>query len=154
NLLSVIFFLVMSSSVVFAFWGPVQVNPHALDHDGLVQIGVVAALVIIGLAFFLSAIVMLGKNFALVAQVRDEGTLITSGPYALVRNPIYLGYYLLIIATPLAFGHLENLLTAVPIYFIGAGLRILGEEGVLRASYGAAYDAYAQRVKRLIPFIW
>lgn len=152
--LSILYFLIMSAALGFAFWGPIDVRSGVLDESAKIEIGIVAALVALGEAFFVSGIVVLGRNFAAAAQVRDEGHLVTGGPYAIVRNPIYLGYFLILLATPLAFGHPQSLLIAVPLYLVGGVLRILREEKVLRAHFGAAYDNYAARTKRLIPFIW
>jgi protein-S-isoprenylcysteine O-methyltransferase Ste14 len=154
DLLSILFFVVQSASVFAAFWGVIRFEDDAFGPTGQIEIAIVVALVLAGLGFFVSALVTLGRNFAAVAQVQSDGNLVTSGPYAIVRNPIYLGYFLLLLATPLAFGHLRNLWLAVPLYLLGAVPRILVEERVLRAHFGAAYDAYAARVKRLIPLVW
>ncbi len=154
DLLSILFFVVQSASVVAAFWGSIRVEDNAFSETGQIEIAVVGALVLVGLGFFLSAIIVLGQNFAAVAQVKSDGNLVTRGPYAVVRNPIYLGYFLILVATPLAFGHLQNLAIAIPLYLLGAIPRVLLEERVLRAHFGAAYDSYASRVNRLIPFVW
>jgi len=154
DVLSILFFIVQSASVVAAFWGSVRVGGDALGAGGLIEIAVVGALVLAGLGFFICAIIALGQNFAAIAQVKSDGNLVTRGPYAIVRNPIYLGYFLILLATPLAFGHAQTLLIAVPLYLIGAVPRILLEERVLRAHFGADYDAYAARVWRFIPFVW
>ena len=154
DLLSILFFVVQSASVFAAFWGAIRFEDNALSETGQIEIAVVGALVLAGLGIFVSAIITLGQNFAAVAQVKSDGSLVTRGPYAIVRNPIYLGYFLLLVATPLAFGHVHNLWIAVPLYLLGAVPRILVEERVLRGHFGAAYDAYAARVKRLIPLVW
>jgi protein-S-isoprenylcysteine O-methyltransferase Ste14 len=152
--LSFLFFLIQSASVGAAFWGPVLLRGEIAGGESQIEIISVAALIVAALLLFFSALFSLGTNFALQAQVRAEGRLVTSGPYALVRNPIYLAYFILLVATCLGFGHIRNLLYAVPVYLVGAALRILREERVLREHFGAAYDTYAACVKRLIPFIW
>ena len=154
DLLSILFFVVQSASVFAAFWGSIRIEDNAFSETGQIEIVVVGALVLAGLGFFLSAIITLGQNFAAVAQVKSDGNLVTRGPYGIVRNPIYLGYFLILVATPLAFGHLQNLAIAVALYLLGAVPRILLEERVLRAHFGATYDSYAARVNRLIPFVW
>jgi protein-S-isoprenylcysteine O-methyltransferase Ste14 len=149
-----VLFAVQSASVIAAFWGTVQVEPDFLGARGEAEIAIVGALVLAGVGFFVSALIVLDRNFALFARVHDEGRLVTNGPYAVVRNPIYLGYFLILLATPLAFGHPRSLLIALPLYLVGAAPRILLEERVLREHFGAAYDSYAARAKRLIPFVW
>jgi protein-S-isoprenylcysteine O-methyltransferase Ste14 len=151
---SILFFVIQSASIFFAFSGPIIIETDRTSRQAQIEVGVVAGLVLAAMIIFISAIRTLGANFALVAQVRNDGQLVTSGPFALVRNPIYLAYLILLIATCLAYGHVRNLVYAVPVYLLGAALRILREERVLRAHFGAAYDDYARRIKRLIPFIW
>ncbi len=87
-----------------------------------------------------------------VGLPRATASLTTSGPYRLVRHPIYLGWLLFVFGTPvmtlnrLTFAVLSTayLLAAVPL-----------EERALRREFGAAYDAYARRVRwRAVPGLW
>ena len=79
--------------------------------------------------------------------------VISSGPYALVRHPMYVGVLILVIGTPLALGSYWGLLFLalnVPVLV----LRILDEERML-ASELDGYTAYMRSVRyRLVPFIW
>jgi protein-S-isoprenylcysteine O-methyltransferase Ste14 len=79
--------------------------------------------------------------------------VITSGPYALVRHPMYVGVLVMLIGVPLALGSYWGLLlvlVAPPILV----LRILDEENMLRREL-AGYEAYARRVRwRLVPGVW
>ena len=84
----------------------------------------------------------------------DKGQrVISTGPYALVRHPLYSTYSLIIIFTPLALGSyvaLPFFLLAVPFLV----LRILNEEQVLRRDL-AGYVEYMKKTRyRLIPFMW
>lgn len=79
--------------------------------------------------------------------------VITAGPYRFIRHPMYAGAVLLFIGAPLLLGSLWGL-TAVPILIAALGLRILGEERMLRTELDG-YDEYAARVRsRLIPGVW
>lgn len=79
--------------------------------------------------------------------------VISSGPYAFIRHPMYLGALIMVLGVPPALGSCWGLMVAlanVPILV----LRILDEEKMLRAEL-AGYDAYAARVRfRLLPGIW
>jgi protein-S-isoprenylcysteine O-methyltransferase Ste14 len=98
----------------------------------------------------------LGREWSLSARITEGHRLVTSGPYALVRNPIYTGMWGLQLGTCLAFsswwlGYKMVAVTAV-IYFAGTMLRVSGEERLLRAQFGSAFDEYTRRVPALIPW--
>jgi len=95
----------------------------------------------------------LGRNWSIVARTRSEHELVTWGPFAYVRHPIYGALFLWLLAMAVAFGHYWGLIFGVPLYWIGTILRIREEERLLRAQFGADYDAYARRVKRFVPGI-
>lgn len=112
------------------------------------------------LAFAGSFLVMasvrtLGKEWSLTARITEGHRLVTSGPYAFVRNPIYTGMWALQLATCMAFsagwvGYGIVAITAA-IYYIGTLLRVSREERLLHAEFGTAFADYAARVPALIP---
>lgn len=79
--------------------------------------------------------------------------VVTTGPYAIVRHPMYFGVSLLYIASPVALGSYWALIPAlaiVPLLMV----RILNEEKVLLREL-TGYEKYPQKVKfRLLPGIW
>jgi len=85
---------------------------------------------------------------------KDRGqTVIETGPYAMVRHPMYFGALFYFVATPLVLGSWWGL-AMVPVYALLLGIRIGVEEKTLHAGL-QGYDDYARRVRwRLIPFIW
>jgi protein-S-isoprenylcysteine O-methyltransferase Ste14 len=85
---------------------------------------------------------------------KDRGqTVITTGPYAVVRHPMYFGALFYIAGTSLVLGSWWGLAT-VPILALLFGIRIGIEEQTLRTGLGG-YDDYARRVRwRLVPLIW
>ncbi len=88
-----------------------------------------------------------------VVEVAAGQTVISSGPYALVRHPMYLAVVLMFGATPVALASWWGLLPALLLPVALAG-RIKNEEEVLRKGL-VGYDAYQRQVKyRLIPFVW
>lgn len=84
----------------------------------------------------------------------DRGQMtITTGPYALVRHPMYAGAIPYFLGTPLLLGSLWGLAFA-PLIIAVLGLRAVMEERTLQAEL-AGYADYAARVRyRLIPFVW
>jgi len=111
------------------------------------------ALVLVGLLFALWARFFLGANWSARVTVKHDHELIQSGPYRLVRHPIYSGLLLAILGAALAFGEARCLL-AVVLAFIGLKLKSLTEEKFMLGQFGESYAQYRREVKGLIPFIW
>ena len=85
---------------------------------------------------------------------KDRGqAVITTGPYAIVRHPLYFGALFYIAGTSLVLGSWWGL-TGVPILALLLGIRIGVEERTLRIGL-EGYDDYARRVRwRLVPLVW
>jgi protein-S-isoprenylcysteine O-methyltransferase Ste14 len=100
--------------------------------------------------------VMRTNSFAApVVKIQKERgqAVITTGPYAIVRHPMYLGALFYMAATSLVLGSWWGLVT-VPFLALLFGIRIGVEEQTLRMGLDG-YDYYARRVRwRLVPFIW
>jgi protein-S-isoprenylcysteine O-methyltransferase Ste14 len=99
----------------------------------------------------LAAIRVLGKQWSLTARVLEGHKLITTGPYAMVRHPIYTALLGMAIATGLAQSYWLALLLATLVYLAGTMIRIKSEERLLRETFGADYEEFAHRVPTLIP---
>jgi protein-S-isoprenylcysteine O-methyltransferase Ste14 len=93
----------------------------------------------------------LGDNWSIVARMRPEHSLVTRGPFARVRHPIYLAMLLLLIAWAIGLGHLLALIIAVPLILIGTAIRVREEEKLLIAQFGEGYRAYARATPAFIP---
>jgi len=110
------------------------------------------ALLLIGIGFAWWARLHLGRLWSGNVTRKADHRVIDSGPYALVRHPIYTGLLLGLIGTAIARGHLSDYL-GVAIIIFGTYLKARLEESFLREQLGAAaYNAYATRVPMLVPF--
>jgi protein-S-isoprenylcysteine O-methyltransferase Ste14 len=98
------------------------------------------------------AINTLGKQWTYAARVIKGHELITQGPYAVVRNPIYLGMFGVILATGLVFSRWWTFLIAVVFFLIGNRIRIRTEEQLLHETFGPQFEDYARRVPAFLPF--
>lgn len=86
-------------------------------------------------------------------EVQAEQKTITTGPYAVVRHPMYLGWMVTFFGMPLALGSWWALVTTVPLTLVIAW-RLLDEELFLAKNL-PDYAAYQRKVRyRLAPFIW
>ena len=140
------FFIFVPYVVIGVRLGPELDLPDALRWLGL-------ALVVAGPAFSFWSAQTLGAHFDLDVEVHGGHEIIDTGPYRIVRHPVYLGIALHFIGACLATGNLPLIAGTVLVTFPALYLRAAAEERLLRESLGPAYDAYAQRVPMLIPRI-
>ncbi|HEV2223299.1 MAG TPA: isoprenylcysteine carboxylmethyltransferase family protein [Candidatus Acidoferrales bacterium] len=122
-----------------------------------VEIAVAAAgIILAALSLWLMwrAIIVLGKQWGYVARIIEGHTLITEGPYNLVRNPIYTGMFGILIATGLAASRWPMLIAAILFFLCGTWVRVRREENLLRQSFGAEFEVYRSRVPALIPWLF
>lgn len=117
---------------------------------------VAVALVTISIAvgsisFCLAAVRSLGRQWALEARVIEGHELVKQGPYSVVRNPIYLGMFGLLLATGLAISRWEALVGAIVLFLAGNEIRIRSEERLLREEFGTQFEEYARRVPAFFP---
>src|SRR5262245_53241967 len=116
--------------------------------------GVVAGQVLVAIGLYLVFRVYRANSFASATiEVAGDQKIITSGPYALVRHPMYASSSLYVIGTPLALGSYWGLL-AVAAMMPFLIWRLLDEERILARDL-PGYREYQQRVRhRLVPLIW
>jgi protein-S-isoprenylcysteine O-methyltransferase Ste14 len=109
-------------------------------------------LTIVGIAFAIWARFYLGGNWSAIVEIKQHHRLIQSGPYTIVRHPIYTGLALAVFGTALVVDELGAFL-AVVIVFAGWQAKAAQEESFLRTEFGDAYLRYQQQVKMMIPFV-
>jgi protein-S-isoprenylcysteine O-methyltransferase Ste14 len=88
-----------------------------------------------------------------VIQIEENQQVIATGPYAVVRHPMYLGLILMMLFTPLALGSYWAVIPALLIVPMNV-YRIRGEEEVLLRGLPGYRDYCLKTRYRLIPFIW
>jgi protein-S-isoprenylcysteine O-methyltransferase Ste14 len=108
-------------------------------------------LIAVGLAFAWWARLHLGRLWSGTVTAKAEHRVIDTGPYRLVRHPIYTGLLLAILATMAAKGTLWGVAGAV-LLVVGIVMKARLEERSLRGELGPAYDDYSRRVPMLVPF--
>jgi protein-S-isoprenylcysteine O-methyltransferase Ste14 len=122
---------------------------HFYQNSPAVQyVGVL--LLLLGCGFAVWARVTLGRNWSGIVTVKENHTLITRGPYAWVRHPIYTGVLLGLLGTAIALGTILSLLE-VPVIACAFWLKIRIEEKFMLETFGEQYTSYRQHVRALIP---
>ena len=107
------------------------------------------ALLVMGEGLRLWGVAIVGKG----SRTRGSGVarLVTTGPYAYVRNPLYLGNFLLTLGATFISELLWMIPVVVVLYLLQYVPIILWEEQVLSERFGAEYAAYCRKVPRWIP---
>ena len=150
-----------SQNIIQAFAALVFISifvVSALDHRfawSTVPLSLVAlGDILIVLGFYLVFLVFKENTFASgTIEVGAEQKVIATGPYALVRHPMYISALVMLIGVPLALGSLWGLLAIIPMVVVLVA-RLLDEERFLAKNL-AGYSEYQGKVKhRLLPLIW
>lgn len=116
-------------------------------------VGLGIALTAAGAAFSIVARLYLGENWSATATIKQDHELIRTGPYRLVRHPIYTGTLIAAIGTAIALGETRDLL-ALPLVIVGFWLKARSEERLLMSNFGDRYAAYRREVRgAIIPYV-
>ena len=111
-----------------------------------------AGLVVLGLGFTWAARLHLGPLWSSTSAPTEDHRIVDTGPYGIVRHPVYAGLLLAVIATAIERGRIEAIAGAL-VLIAGVSLRAKLEERFLRRDLGDdAYTAYRRRVPMLAPF--
>jgi protein-S-isoprenylcysteine O-methyltransferase Ste14 len=112
-----------------------------------------ALVMVAGLAFAWWGRIYLGRLWSSAITRKEDHTVIDSGPYALVRHPIYTGIMIALVATAAVEGRLSAVVGAALI-IVSFWLKARSEERFLAAELSAEdYSAYRRRVPMLVPFL-
>src|SRR5262249_15861597 len=110
------------------------------------------ALTVAGVGFALWARLSIGQNWSSTITIKVRHELIQTGPYRLVRHPIYSGLLLAFLGTAVVHGEFRGLI-GFPLAILGWGFKLRMEESFMVQQFGNAYMDYKQRVKALVPFV-
>lgn len=108
---------------------------------------------ILGFGFAIWARLHLGRNWSLGVQLKEGHTLIRTGPYALVRHPIYTGLLLVVLGKAIGQGKVAGFV-AFAILLIEWKRKSLFEERFMVENFGGEYERYRAEVRGLIPGVW
>ena len=131
--------IVLQVGGIEAGWWPVRVA-------GLV-LGLAGAVLLVW------ASVLLGRFLMHEAAVREDHVLLVSGPYRLVRHPVYTGYLALLLGSGVASLNV-CLLLLWPVSLLGILIQTTSEERLLGERFGQDYERYVRRTGRLVPRFW
>jgi protein-S-isoprenylcysteine O-methyltransferase Ste14 len=139
-------------AIVYTFERP-YFTPIALMSKGMeaIVLFMASAIGVASIIFCYTAMRALGKQWSLVARIVSGHELIQQGPFSVVRNPIYLAMFGLLLQAGIVVSIWQAIVPAVVLFLIGTWIRIREEEKVLRQQFGPQFDDYARRVPAFIP---
>ena len=121
--------------------------------QGLWSFWLGAAVTVAGLLFAVWAREHLGKNWSHAVTIKQDHELITSGPYALVRHPIYTGILTGFLGTAVALSQVRGILALILVFLVIA-LKLRMEEQWMRSQFGQTYASYANETAALVPYLF
>ena len=116
----------------------------------------VAATILCGsfsVAILAAALRHLGLQWRIKAVVTEDHQLVTTGPYAYVRHPVFLSLLSLLVATVMLLNDGLPAIAAVAVCVTGTEIRIRAEDGLLERRFGTPFAAYRDRVTAYLPFL-
>jgi len=112
-----------------------------------------AAVTVAGLLFAVWAREHLGRNWSRSVTIKQDHELITTGPYSLVRHPIYTGILAGFLGTAIALSQVRGVMVVVLIFLVfWAKLRL--EEEWMRSQFGETYATYIRHTAALVPYLF
>ncbi len=111
-----------------------------------------AAVTLAGLLFAVWAREHLGANWSRSVTIKRNHELITTGPYAVVRHPIYTGILAGFLGSVIALSQLRGLV-AFALVFLALLVKLRMEEQWMRSQFGQTYADYAHHTAALVPWL-
>lgn len=129
--------------------GLLRSHGHGSFHTWRAVLGI--AVLLAGLAFAIWARVHIGRNWGVPMTRKTDPELVTTGPYHLVRHPIYSGILLGGVGTAIALGWFWFIAVGIMgVYFFYSATV---EERFMTSQFPDAYPAYKRSTKMLLPFV-
>lgn len=123
------------------------VLPVHRHHDPMLYTA--SFLIIFGLGFSIFSMAWLGRSFSVMPESRK---LVTSGPYSVIRHPLYLGEQITLVGVALQCDS-KIALSLVVLQFCCQLYRMNYEERILSSSF-PEYEAYMERTDRIVPWLY
>lgn len=139
--------LLEAAAVFLAFFrtGPIRTGPAWL------LVGLIFG--IIGAVLAWTAVTHLGKQFRVHAGLYVDHELVRTGPYAIVRHPIYASVLALLLTTMLLRASLPRAVICLALFVLGTEIRVRSEDDLLASRFGEQFAKYKKSVPAYIPFV-
>jgi protein-S-isoprenylcysteine O-methyltransferase Ste14 len=144
---------VAANLTAFGVFVPSLVVFSAHDVTALLSATSGSLLIAAGVALVLRSRTELGRAWSFVPKAGEATGLVTTGPYRLVRHPIYLGLALLALGLALTFRSWPALLIVLCGILPSFAWRARAEETLLSRTFGQRYAHYQTQTRMIIPYL-
>jgi protein-S-isoprenylcysteine O-methyltransferase Ste14 len=100
-----------------------------------------------------TAVIHLGKQFRLHAGLYVDHELVRTGPYRVVRHPIYASLLAMFLASALLLSSWPRALMLLVVFVVGTEIRVRSEDHLLASRFGKEFFEYQKRVAAYVPFV-
>ena len=134
-------------SIAFMFYFPMNIPRNDLRISVFLIFGPIAGI----LAW--TSVPHLGRQFRITAGLYEDHKLVTTGPYSVVRHPIYASMLAILICTQSLLTPLRWAVVSLFLFVAGTEIRVRAEEALLASRFGEAFQRYRKSVSAYIPFV-
>ncbi len=100
-----------------------------------------------------SSVKHLGRQFRVNAGLYEDHELVRTGPYAIVRHPIYSSLLAMLLSTLCLLTPWPWVLVSLALFVAGTEIRVHAEDGLLSSRFGPEFAAYQKKVSAYVPFV-
>jgi len=120
---------------------------------GIARAAAATILGALGVLLFWTSVTHLGKQFRIQAGLYHDHELVRTGPYAVVRHPIYSSMLCMLMCTMLLVTRWEWAAVPLVLFIVGTEIRIRSEDKLLASRFGPKFESYRKDVPAYIPFV-
>jgi protein-S-isoprenylcysteine O-methyltransferase Ste14 len=100
-----------------------------------------------------TSVTHLGRQFRVNAGLYEDHQLVRTGPYAIVRHPIYASLFAILLSTICMMTRWEWAILSIALFVAGTEIRVHAEDGLLASRFGEEFARYKSQVPAYVPFV-
>jgi protein-S-isoprenylcysteine O-methyltransferase Ste14 len=142
--------LLLETAGIFVVW---FAQAPGAPRTGLLSLAAALVFGVVADVLMWTAVAHLGRQFRIYAGLYHDHQLVRTGPYAVVRHPIYASLLAVTVSTGLLLTRWEWLVAGVVLFVAGTEIRVHTEEKLLASRFGAEFTEYKSKVPAYVPFV-
>jgi protein-S-isoprenylcysteine O-methyltransferase Ste14 len=145
--------LIGLSLEVLAIFGAFVFRLPAGSPPGMARVAASLIFGLIGVVLAWTAVQHLGRQFRICAGLWEDHELVRSGPYAVVRHPIYASLLAMLLCTLLLLTPWQWVLVSLAVFLVGTEIRVRTEDRLLASRFPEVFGDYRRKVPAYLPLV-